>query len=519
MLCSFVALITLTLGVLTTSSEPIFDVYNVDQQHLDLQDYFNCPDWQQPVTPEVFEIFDDLPDTEPCDGGNFVPPLLIAHPPSSQAPCSPTFIESLSDTDTIAAMFAPYSGSTFAVGPIAPPKPEATAATAAAASAASTTPSAAEIAALNSAAAGAPIGPTTGDEDMDEESDGDVDDDDATAIPTAMTDASHSDRPRTKRKHVASRDRSASAETTLDLQLQQQQQQQAMVSAVVSQIGLSMSSQFDMFSGRLETLMTGLDNKIGACVQESEIRLKTVIDDNKTAVDEKILELTRQVEALKTQAAAPTTPTTKHPSSSSRAPTMSPQGSPRGSPQSSDWVSRTGVVFIGGFVNDMPRQNIEEVIKHMITNAKAQNVENFWAPAKLGNSGRIQFRDNDSMWDFLKSWKLLKEKCRWQYGSDFFFTWAAKEKSFGRKQCDRITREVARLLKISLDQVPEDDFIVEYNRKKVFVLGAPVSGIRPPICIAETAFGSNTWTVQNLGSFGKSADEGPLTLQCQAILE
>jgi len=178
--------------------------------------------------------------------------------------------------------------------------------------------------------------------------------------------------------------------------------------------------------------------------------------------------------------------------------------------KSSDRVSHTGVVFVGGFKNDMPRQNIEEVLKHMLTNSKAKNDENFLAPVKLGNSGRIQFADNDSIWDFLKSCRLMKDKCRRQYGADFLLTWAAKEKSFGRKQCDRITREVARLLKTCLDQVPEDDFIVEYNRKNIFVLGMAVTGspIRPPICIAETAFGSNTWAVQNLSAWGKSESEG-----------
>ena len=64
--------------------------------------------------------------------------------------------------------------------------------------------------------------------------------------------------------------------------------------------------------------------------------------------------------------------------------------------KSSDRVARTGVVFVCGFKNAMPRQNIEEVLKHMVTNSKAKNDENFWAPAKLGNSGRIQFADNDS---------------------------------------------------------------------------------------------------------------------------
>jgi len=399
----------------------------------------------------------------------------------------------------MAAQFAPFSGSTFAVGPIAPPPTEDTAAAAA-------TASASGVAALNTAAVKAAI---VSDDDQDDDMDGD----DAAATVSAAHGA-QTERPRTKRKHPAPRERSESAETTLNIQLQQQRQ--ALVTAVVSQIGLSMNSQFDIFSGRLETMMTGLDNRIGAQVQESENRLKTVIDENKQAVDEKIFELTRQVEAFKTQGPSPQTPIAKP---SSRAPSMSPQGSPRGSPQSSDWVSRTGVVFVGGFMNDMPRQNIEEVLKHMVSNSKAQNFENFWAPAKLGNSGRIQFKDNDSMWDFLKTWKQMKEKCRWQYGTDVFFTWAAKEKSFGRKQCDRITREVARLLKTCLDQVPEDDFIVEYNRKNIFVLGAPVSGIRPPISIAETAFGSNTWTVQNFTTFGKAEEEGPLTLQCQSILE
>ena len=80
----------------------------------------------------------------------------------------------------------------------------------------------------------------------------------------------------------------------------------------------------------------------------------------------------------------------------------------------------------------MPRQNIEEVLKHMLTNSKAKNDENFLAPVKLGNSGRIQFADNDSIWDFLKSCRLMKDKCRRQYGADFLLTWAAKEKSFGR---------------------------------------------------------------------------------------
>jgi hypothetical protein len=503
MFCYFAALI-----VFVTASQPIFGVSSVDQKHLELQSYFNCSDWQQPESPEVFDISDELSDTEPFDGGNFVPPTLTPQLLTSQAPCSPTFIETGGDSD-IMVHFTTFSGSTFAVGPI-PPNSEA----AASAGPPSVAPSAAEIAANNTAAVDAPIGRIASDDGMSD--DGGIDDGDTATTPAA-TDETLGNRPRGKRKHVASRDRSESAETTLSLQLQQQQQQQAMVSAVVSQIGISMNSQFDVFSGRLETMMAGLDNRIGLHVQESEHRLKAVIDENKSAVDEKISELTKQVEALQTRGAAPATPEAR--TSSSRAPTMSPQGSPRGSPQSSDWVSRTGVVFVGGFMNDMPRQNIEEVIKHMISNTRAINVENFWAPAKLGNSGRIQFKDNDSMWDFLKNWKLMKEKCRWQYGPEFFFTWAAKEKSFGRKQCDRVTREVARLCKACLDQVPEDDFIVEYSRKKIFVLGPPVAGIRPPICIAETAFGSNTWTIQNLDSFGKSADEGPLTMQCSAILE
>jgi len=86
--------------------------------------------------------------------------------------------------------------------------------------------------------------------------------------------------------------------------------------------------------------------------------------------------------------------------------------------KSSDRVSRTGIVFVGGFKNDMPRQNIEEVLKHMVTNSKAKNDDNFWAPAELGNSGIIQFADNDSISDFVKSWKLMKDKCRRRYCAD-----------------------------------------------------------------------------------------------------
>ena len=111
----------------------------------------------------------------------------------------------------------------------------------------------------------------------------------------------------------------------------------------------------------------------------------------------------------------------------------------------------------------------------------------------------------------LKEWKKDgKEQNRFKFGEDFFHVWASKEKSTARKQVDRVTRLVGGMLK---EEFPDAEMTIEYGKRKVFMLNSAGRHV----CVAEAAFRSNVWTVQNLQHWGKEREEAGLTLRAQTF--
>jgi hypothetical protein len=116
-----------------------------------------------------------------------------------------------------------------------------------------------------------------------------------------------------------------------------------------------------------------------------------------------------------------------------------------------------------------------------------------------------------------------KEAHRFRYGSSFSHVWGAKEKSFAAKQTDRVTKLVGDLLKVQLHDVisVDSNFSVVHSRRKVSmsVPSAVAGETAEVVCIAEAAWNTCLYTIQNLHHWKRESLEGPLTLQCQTFVD
>ena len=218
---------------------------------------------------------------------------------------------------------------------------------------------------------------------------------------------------------------------------------------------------------------------VSLLVTASEARLESKLDAQISALQAEILEVKEQQKTAGRNLGSPgatSNPMTPPPRAKGAGKGLEP-----GSPQSHSWNEREGVVYCGGFLDMMPRANIEQTLAEMIrlfgTSCGGRTgVTSSWCPDKFSKSGRIQFDCNENLWTFLKWWKQNgKDSVRFRYGDRFFQTWAAKEKSFGAKQVDRATRELARILTETLKThiKQEGDLTVMLSRRKVLLRIAP----------------------------------------------
>ena len=324
--------------------------------------------------------------------------------------------------------------------------------------------------------------------------------------------------PKPKAEEPSKKRRAGSSpgpDTQLEALLQEKRMSD-MMERHVNSLSAQMGNQMTVFqlglNKSLTALIGNLDSRIDAKIQSSEDRLGQRLDEERRTTERKLAELAVQIKSLASSGSTAAGSSVgwgggPAPGSPLRRPLHSPTGSPQRS--HSEWTSRLGVAYLGGFPQDMPRANIEATLQMMLKGVAG--VESAWAPAKLGNSARVQFRSEEEMWQWLKIWKKDgQEQNRFKFGEDFFHVWASKEKSTARKQVDRITRMVGAMLK---EEFPEGEMTIQYGKRKVFLL----NGANRHVCIAEAAFRSNTWTVQNLQHWVKERDEAGLTLGAQTF--
>ena len=281
-----------------------------------------------------------------------------------------------------------------------------------------------------------------------------------------------------------------------------------------AQVGYQMTSFQNTLTKTIGEMMTGLDSRIDSKILSVEERLCNKINEERVITDKRMAEMNERI--LQSSIAGSSSSSAggvgghAAPSTPQRTRALP---SPVGSPQrgSGDWTARPGVAYLGGYPADMPRANIEATLALMLKGVPG--VMSSWAPAKLGNSARVQFTNEEMMWSWLKDWKRDgKEQNRFKFGNDYFHVWASKEKSAARKQVDRVTKLVASMLK---DEFMDDaqEMVVEYGKRKIYRLNDEGRHI----CIAEAAFRSNIWTVQNLHHWKKEKDEPALTLRAQTF--
>jgi hypothetical protein len=72
-------------------------------------------------------------------------------------------------------------------------------------------------------------------------------------------------------------------------------------------------------------------------------------------------------------------------------------------------------------------------------------VKSVWSPQKRWSNGRIQFRDKESMWEFLRDWKQHRDNQVNVDGTDCEI-WCAKLKSLAERVRDRKTNHVRCIL-------------------------------------------------------------------------
>jgi len=233
----------------------------------------------------------------------------------------------------------------------------------------------------------------------------------------------------------------------------------------------------------------------------SELHVKEEIDKREATTELKFEALRSEMRAMSSRPSGSSTPIAAH-TTPNRRPNLNPFQSPVPRGSRSNDGERQGVVFVGGFLKNMPRTSIEktllEVAKIFSSDHPEHGVTSSWATAKFCESGRLQFLDDVHLWVCLKWWKQNgKEQNRFQYGSSFFQVWAAKEKSFGAKQIDRVTRQVAEISKNELHDVIDDpeNLSVVHSRRKIFLSQlATENEPATVVCIAEAAWNNCLYT-------------------------
>jgi hypothetical protein len=135
------------------------------------------------------------------------------------------------------------------------------------------------------------------------------------------------------------------------------------------------------------------------------------------------------------------------------------------------WTPRAGVAYIGGFPRDSSRAYIVECIRSLLSGFEHRHeVISVWAPDKRWSNGRCQFPSDLLVFKFVEYVQQNPGIRTFGQAPHQHELWVAKEKSLGRKNQDRVTTEVAKIIGSFLER----KFVFDPQKYEVMYLGLQI---------------------------------------------
>ncbi len=178
------------------------------------------------------------------------------------------------------------------------------------------------------------------------------------------------------------------------------------------------------------------------------------------------------------------------------------------------WAPRVGVCYVGGFPHNSARAFIVECIRRLLSGfAHRDQCTSVWAPDKRWSNGRCQFQSDILVHQFVEYVQQNPQIRTFGVPPRQFELWCAKEKSLGRKNQDRNTTDISKLVHSFL----EERFEFDPAKFEVMYLGLQIWYDK--LMVAAFDKGTKKWRVCDLSSANVSpADSADLQRRLDAHL-